>query len=198
MRPRVLTAAMLTATAVLLLVILALAVSFARPADDGPFSPWIRVVTRDERTEELGFYAISRDGRRREIEPFAFQPTPALHTRWDAYACDFIQEGNRRRLQLRLQSTTLYDVNGQPLEATAEQQKILRRIEKDIRHDVMTARLFSVPQGLFVQLSLNVNWCWPEDLYLYTPSTDALTSLTQFDAQEIIAIAPADSTQEPR
>lgn len=198
MRPRVMTAAMLTATAILLLAILALAVSFARPADDGPFSPWIRVVTRDEHTEELRYYAVSRQGSRRAIEPFAFQPTPALHTHWDAYTCDFVQEGNRRRLQLRLQSTTLYDTDEQPVEATAEQQNILRRVEKDIHHDVMTACIFSIPQGLFVQLSLNVNWCWPEDLYLYAPSTDALTRLTQFDAQEIIAIAPADSTQEPR
>jgi len=186
MRPRPLTAA-----AILLLEILTLVLSFAMPKDDVPFTPWIRVVTRDERTEELGFCAVSRDGRRREIEPFACQPTPALHTHWDAYTCDFVQEEKRRRLQLHLQSTTLYDINDQPLEATAEQRKLLRRIEKDIRHDVMTARLFSIPQGQFVQLSFNVNWCWPKDLYLYHPAADTLTMLAPLDAQEIIAVSAA-------
>ncbi len=186
MRPRPLTAA-----AILLLAILMLILSFVMPKEDEPFTPWLRVMTRDERTEELGIYAVSWDGRRREIKPLAFQPAPALHTRWDAYTCDFVQEEKRRRLQLRLHSTTLYDINDQPLEATAEQRKILRRIEKDIRHDVMTARLFSVPQGLFVQHSLNVNWCWPEDLYLYHPAADTLTMLAPLDAQEIIAVSAA-------
>ncbi len=189
MRPRPLTAALLAVTAVLILAGIALVISFLVPENSASFSPWLRVVTRDEHTEALRYYAVSRNGKWREVSPFAFAPTPALHTRWETYSCDFVQTGKRRVLQLRLQSTTLYDADEQPVEASAAQQKALRRIEADIHHDVMTARFFSLPQGLFVQLSLNVNWCWPEDLYVYDPAADTLTELAQFDAQEIIAIS---------
>ena len=147
MMPRPLTAALLAVTAVLILAGIALVISFLVPENSASFSPWLRVVTRDEHTEALRYYAVSRNGKWREVSPFAFAPTPALHTRWETYGCDFVQTGKRRVLQLRLQSTTLYDADEQPVEASAAQQKALRRIEADIHHDVMTARFFSLPRS---------------------------------------------------
>ena len=159
-----------------------------------PFDPEtegvLDVIVRDGET--VAYYAVSGDGRKREIPAFGGDGIRVYRPDVQGIECYLSEDDRGRRAFInRLTDVRLWDETGAAVENTRLMNEILLAAA-ELEHDLFDVKLICSGNEWFVYAALNVNWVSPCDLYWYDQARGGLVEVYSFDHQEVVGLRMRD------